>query len=186
MWYNTGTAKKPKPSKKPAKPQPKKPQTKKSAKPAKKKPAAAKPAGKKPAGAPKKGRGGALEPVPVSTGKGTSVAEIGGALVAMFNAGRLSEIENNFWAPEIVSCEGLACLEWRGRDAVDAKNHGWLDQNEIVGASAEGPYLGATGFAVKFRMQVRQKSGGPVISADEIGVYTVRDGKIVREEFMGN
>lgn len=126
-----------------------------------------------------------LDPVPVSTGKGMGPDEVGGALVAMFNAGKLAEIENNFWSPEITSCEGSAKLEWRGRPAVEAKNNWWLSENEIVGATAEGPFVGATGFAVRFKMQVRAKASGTVSSFEEVGVYTVHNGKIVREEFMG-
>lgn len=169
-------AKKPKSSKKPA-------PVKKQTKPAPKKPAPKQPGAKKPAG---KSAARALEPVPVGTGKAPTVAEVGAALVAMFNAGKLTEIENNYWSPSIVSCEGSAGLEWRGRAAVEAKNHGWLSENEIVGASAEGPYVGATAFAVKFRMQVRSKRDGKTMSAEEIGVYHVQNGRIVREEFMGN
>jgi hypothetical protein len=111
--------------------------------------------------------------------------EVGGALVAMFNAGKLAEIENNFWSPEIVSCEGSAKLEWRGRPAVEAKNNWWLSENEILGATAEGPFVGATSFAVRFKMQVRAKASGTVSNFEEVGVYTVHNGKIVREEFMG-
>lgn len=178
MWYKSRMAKKSKSSKKPA-------PVKKQAKSAPKKAAPKKPAAKKPAGR-SAAAARALEPVPVGTGKAPTVAEVGGALVAMFNAGKLAEIENNYWSPSIVSCEGSAGLEWRGRAAVEAKNHGWLSENEIVGASAEGPYVGATAFAVKFRMQVRSKRDGKTMSAEEIGVYHVQNGKIVREEFMGN
>lgn len=149
--------------------------------------AAAKPA-KKPASkaAPKASKKHAnLDPVPVSTGKGMGPDEVGGALVAMFNAGKLAEIENNFWSPEIISCEGSAKLEWRGRPAVEAKNNWWLSENEILGATAEGPFVGATSFAVRFKMQVRAKASGTVSNFEEVGVYTVHNGKIVREEFMG-
>lgn len=158
----------------------------KAPKAAAKKPApkpAAKPAKKPAAKASKKTA--SLDPVPVSTGKGMGPDEVGGALVAMFNAGKLAEIENNFWSPEIVSCEGSAKLEWRGRPAVEAKNNWWLSENEILGATAEGPFVGATSFAVRFKMQVRAKASGTVSNFEEVGVYTVQNGKIVREEFMG-
>lgn len=158
----------------------------KAPKAAAKKPApkqAAKPSKKPVAKASKKNA--SLDPVPVSTGKGMGPDEVGGALVAMFNAGKLAEIENNFWSPEIVSCEGSAKLEWRGRPAVEAKNNWWLSENEILGATAEGPFVGATSFAVRFKMQVRAKASGTVSNFEEVGVYTVQNGKIVREEFMG-
>ncbi|MFZ4572903.1 MAG: SnoaL-like domain-containing protein [Phycisphaerales bacterium] len=181
-------AKKTKPA--PSKPAPTK---KAAAKPASK-PAAKAPMKKAPAkkAAPKKAavkkapsKQSALEPVPIGTGKGMGPDEVGGSLVAMFNARKLKEIENNFWSPDVVSCEGSAKLEWRGRTAVEAKNNWWLSENEIIGASAEGPFVGATGFAVRFKMQARRRADGVVTEFEEIGVYTVQNGKIIREEFMG-
>jgi hypothetical protein len=47
----------------------------------------------------------------------------------------------------------------------------------------EGPWVGATGFALKYRIDVSQKSTGQRSHMEEIAVYTVRNGKIVREEF---
>ncbi|MFN0132597.1 MAG: SnoaL-like domain-containing protein [Phycisphaerales bacterium] len=133
----------------------------------------------------KKGKKVSLAPVPVKTGKGATPTEIGNDLVSMFNAGHFKEIEEKWWAKSVVSVEGEGVsMEWRGRKAVDAKNAGWLETHTIHGASAEGPYVGATGFAVRFRMDVEDKSNGQRTMMEEVGVYTVERGKIVREEFM--
>jgi hypothetical protein len=140
---------------------------------AKKKPAKA-PAAKMPAGM-----------RPVSTGKGATPAEIGAGLVAAFNTGKGDEYAAKAWSKDIVSCEGVGVgLEWVGRKAVDAKNAEWSQQNTILGASAEGPFVGSTGFAVKFRIHVKDNASGTEKHMDEVGVYTVSNGKIVREEFM--
>lgn len=161
-------AKKKKMSKKPAK---------KSAPKASKKPAAK---GKK--SAPK---GNSLAPKPISTGKGLTPMEIGTNLVRMFNAGQFSEIEEMFWSPKIVSIEGHGvAMGWHGKKAVDAKNREWVAANTIHGGSAEGPYVGATGFAVKFNMDVEDKASGQRRNMTEVGVYSVIGGKIVQEEFM--
>ena len=53
-----------------------------------------------------------------------------------------------------------------------------------VEAHAEGPYVGATGFSVKFRMDIKDNSTGRRTIMEEIGVYTVFNGKIIQEEFM--
>ena len=121
----------------------------------------------------------------VSTGRGPGPAQIGADLVALFNAGRGSEVEAKWWSPRIVSVEGMG-LAWHGRKAVEEKNRGWMTSHTVLGASAEGPYVGAAGFAVKFRIQVRDNATGAESHAEEVGVYTVRDGQIVREEFMGS
>jgi len=124
-------------------------------------------------------------PVPVSTGSGSSVGEVGASLVALFNAGKFGDVERTWWSPSIVSCEGAGVnSEWRGRKAAEAKNAWWYGENEMIGASAEGPYLGASGFAVKFRMEYKVRASGEIKNMTEVGVYTVNKGKIVREEFM--
>jgi hypothetical protein len=127
-----------------------------------------------------------LAPLAVDTGKGLSAAEIGAQLVAMFNQGQFTEIEDKFWnKKEIASIEGVGVgLAWIGVKAVRAKNEQWMADHEIHGGSAEGPYVGSTGFAVRFKMDVTTKSTDERAIMDEIGVYTVEDGKIVCEEFM--
>lgn len=133
--------------------------------------------GKKKAKAPK--------PKAVKTGKGADPMEVGKELVRMFNAGQFEEIEQRFWAPKVRSIEGYGvAMAWDGRKAVRAKNNEWMSTHKIHGASAEGPYVGATGFAVKYRMDVEDTTNGSRVTMDEVGVYTVKNGKIVQEEFM--
>lgn len=133
----------------------------------------------------KGGKAGSMEPVPVTTGKGPAPAEIGADLIAMFNKGQFKEIEAKYWSKDIESVEGVGvAMAWRGRKAVDAKNAWWMSDHVLHGASAEGPFVGASGFAVRFRMDVETKSTGQRQNMDEVGVYTVEKGKIVREEFM--
>lgn len=151
--------------------------------PAKKKPAPSKAPSKKAAGKPAPKAGASLEPRRISTGPGPNPEQIGRSLVEMFNAGKFAEIEAKWWSPAIESIEGMG-MAWSGKAAVDAKNKGWMDQNEIVGCAAEGPYVGATGFSVKFRMEVRERATGKQVRMEEVGVYTVSNGKIIREEFM--
>lgn len=163
-------------------------------KPAAKKPAGKKPAPKasarKPAGSGGSGGSGsgAGGPTPVLTGKGPSPAELGKRLVEMFNQGQFAEIENLMWSPKIESIEGATPagpgMMWSGAKSVRAKGEHWMSQHTIHGASAEGPFVGATGFAVRFKMDVEVKASGHRMLFDEVGVYTIKDGKIVREEFM--
>jgi len=133
----------------------------------------------------KKKKADALKPKAIKTGKGMSPAEVGAELVRMFNAGQFAEIEERFWSPKITSIEGAGVsMAWEGRKAVRAKNEEWMADHVIHGGSAEGPYVGATGFAVKFSMDVETKSTGERMQMSEIGVYTVKNGKITTEEFM--
>lgn len=124
-----------------------------------------------------------LAPRNITTGKGPTPAEVGASLVDMFNRGLLKEIEQIWWSPSITSIEGMG-QAWDGKRAVDGKNEWWLQTNRMIRGTAEGPYVGATGFAVKFHLEVEEITTGQLIVMDEIGVYTVKDGKIVQEEFM--
>lgn len=123
---------------------------------------------------------------PVSTGKGPTPAQIGAAVVAHINAGRPEKvIWDKFWSPAVVSVEGAGMAQaWSGRKAMEAKCDGWLNAFTVHGCSAEGPYLGASGFSIKFRMDTEEKATGKRTLAEEVGVYTVHNGKIIREEFM--
>jgi hypothetical protein len=158
----------------------KKTSKKAAAKPPKKSSVAKKAPAKK-AGGSKGGK--ALAPVRISTGSGPGPAEIGADLVSMFNQGKIPEIEKKWWSPAIESVEGMG-MGWRGRAAVEAKNAEWYANNSLNGASAEGPFVGASGFAVKFKMDITDKASGKRVVMDEVGVYAVKNGKIVREEFM--
>ncbi|MCC6322589.1 MAG: nuclear transport factor 2 family protein [Phycisphaerales bacterium] len=119
----------------------------------------------------------------VSTGKGATAAEIGASLVSLYNEGRWEEPERKWFAEDIESIEGSG-MGWRGREAVKGKGEWWYSQNTVLGGSAEGPYVGASGFSVKFRIEVVEKSSGMKTRMEEVGVYTVKDGKIIREEYM--
>lgn len=124
-------------------------------------------------------------PETLSTGSGASALDIGQSLVSMFNEGKFKEIEEAYWSSDVVSVEGYGVnMAWHGRAKVEEKNAGWMADHVIHGASAQGPYVGASGFAVKFQMDVETKSTGQRQVMEEVGVYDVRDGKIVREEFM--
>lgn len=129
-------------------------------------------------------KGDAAMPVEIKTGKGATPGELGHALVTRFNQGK-ADTKGSMYSDELISIEGVGVsAAWVGMKAVDAKNAWWSARHRIHGASAEGPFVGATGFAVRFRMDVEEIETGKRTQMEEVGVYTVEDGKIVREEFM--
>lgn len=122
---------------------------------------------------------------PVNTGKGPSPAEIGRDFVALFNARTPDhEIWSKLFAKDFTSVEGHgANVAFHGRAAVTAKCDQWLSANTIHGCSCEGPYAGSTCFAVKIRIDKTENATGRRGVFEEVALYTVQDGKIVREEF---
>jgi limonene-1,2-epoxide hydrolase len=142
---------------------------------------------KKPAIKPSGKQGGFVAggPFAVSTGAGASVMELAQQFMALVREGKEMAIYDGLMHDQVVSCEGIGSeLEWRGRKATLAKGEEWMKENKIHGARAEGPYVGATGFTVKYEMDVETVKTGERKNLVEVGTYTVQNGKIVREEFM--
>ncbi|HET6972237.1 MAG TPA: nuclear transport factor 2 family protein, partial [Phenylobacterium sp.] len=55
--------------------------------------------------------------------------------------------------------------------------------HEIHGVQVQGPYVHGDQFLVRFSMDVTPK-GGQRMQMDEMGLYTVRNGKIAEERFF--
>jgi hypothetical protein len=112
--------------------------------------------------------------------------EIAEDAVAMSKAGNLDGIGTKYWAADIVSIEDMegpmARLE--GRDAVRAKGAWWNGAHEVHGVETHGPFVNGDQFMVRWVMDVTQKESGNRITMDEVGLYTVKDGKIVEERFF--
>lgn len=123
-------------------------------------------------------------PHPVATGKGPGPLEVAKQVSALLRSGNAAEVEEKWLAPAIESVEGVgASLAWNGKPAVLGKYRAWEADHQIHEMKLEGPWVGATGFALKYWIDVTQKSTGQRSTMEEIAVYTVRDGKIAREEF---
>lgn len=124
---------------------------------------------------------------PIATGRGPSAAEIGAAVVAHLNSGAHDDapLWNRYWAKDFSSIEGMGVnLAWHGREAVREKCQSWMNDNIVHGCRAEGPFVGSTGFAVHITMDVEERKTGNRRTMREVGVYTVENGKVTREEFM--
>lgn len=115
--------------------------------------------------------------------------EIGQQLVTCCSEGRNLEAIDTLYAGDIVSVEAAdppeGDREMQGIDAVRGKNQWWLDNHEVHSASVKGPFPhGEDRFAVTFNFDVTNKPSGQRFSMEEVALYTVSDGKVVREEFF--
>lgn len=123
-------------------------------------------------------------PKPVKTGRGMPPLDVARTVLDLLAASRFDEVESKWLAPSLESVEGAGvALAWRGKKAVLAKYRAWEADHEVHESQIEGPWVGATGFCLKWKIDVTQKSTGQRHKMEEIAVYSVRDGKIVREEF---
>jgi ketosteroid isomerase-like protein len=116
---------------------------------------------------------------------------VGKKLVELCRKGMNLDAISSLYSPDIVSVEAIGVeavpAEMRGIDKVVAKNKWWYENNEVHHASAEGPFPHRDRFAVIFRYDATAKAGprkGQRGKFEEVAVYTVKNGKIVREEFF--
>ena len=116
----------------------------------------------------------------------TSTAELAADFVALLKEGKHEEAARTFNAEDIASYESMPgpMAVCRGKEAVQKKGEWWFANHEVHDFSAEGPYLNGDQFAVRFNVDVTVKETGERRGMPEIGLYTVKDGKIVEERFF--
>ena len=117
-----------------------------------------------------------------------TVTEIAADFAALCNEGKFDDAGEKYWSADIVSVEPGAAPGGdpaaHGIDAVRAKGVWWYDNHEIHSVEAQGPYVNADQFIIRFKMDVTMKASGVRMQMDEDALYTVRDGKIVEERFF--
>lgn len=114
-----------------------------------------------------------------------STAEIAKQFTEALKAGDYAKAES-FWADDVVSIEAQAgeMKEVRGREAVHGKGEWWNANHDVHSFKAHGPYVNDDQFALRFEIDVTPKASGQRIQMDEVGLYTVRNGKISEERFF--
>jgi hypothetical protein len=117
--------------------------------------------------------------------------EVGEKLVELCRAHRNLEAVDTLFSPNAVSVEAQAAGDMprvmEGLPAIRGKNEWWFANHEIHRGEAKGPFPNEDRFAVIFDYDVTPKAGpmaGRRMQMEEVALYTVKDGKIVREEFF--
>ncbi|MBY0423943.1 MAG: hypothetical protein K2Q06_16690 [Parvularculaceae bacterium] len=93
------------------------------------------------------------------------------------------------YAADCVSIEaaspGGGDVTARGIDAIKGKHDWWNNAHTVHAGSVEGPFIhGADRFGLIFSMDVTDKESKRRMQMKELAIYTVAQGKIVREEFF--
>jgi ketosteroid isomerase-like protein len=116
-----------------------------------------------------------------------STAEIAKDIVDLCRMGKYEEAINKHYSNDIVSVESMSGpgmpAEMKGIEAVRGKGQWWVENHEVHNAEVNGPYVGEDQFAVRFLFDVTHKPSGKRMQMDEMGLYTVKGGKIVHEHF---
>lgn len=114
--------------------------------------------------------------------------EIGKKLVEMCKQGKFEEVMVEFYSPDIVSVEAGGppgqSPETRGLAAVRAKGEQWQAAHTIHSFELNGPWPNGNRFIVWMKLDITNKAANQRMVMEETGLYTVENGKIVREEFF--
>ena len=122
------------------------------------------------------------------------VMPIATKLCELCREGKHIEAIETLYADNVVSCEPMEMpghpKKLDGKDAVLGKSQWFFENNEIHGGEIKGPYPFDDGrFAAWMSMDITPKAGpmaGQRIQMEEVCLYTVDNGKIVKEEFFYN
>jgi ketosteroid isomerase-like protein len=117
--------------------------------------------------------------------------EVGQRLADLCRQNNNLQAVEELYAPNVVSIEtrGDEHMPKRmeGIDAIRRKNQWWVDNHETHKWEVNGPWPKDDQFIVTMKVDVTSKVGpfaGKRMQFEEACLYTVRDGKIVQEEFF--
>ena len=114
--------------------------------------------------------------------------EIGKKLVQLCREGKNEEAVNTLFSSDIVSVEAGGPPgqdpTTKGIAGVLGKGKWWMDNHIVHDAKAEGPWPHGDRFIVRFTYDVTFKPENKRFVMDEAALYTVANGKVVKEEFF--
>ena len=120
-----------------------------------------------------------------------SVRTVAEKFMELCNQGKHFEFMHTMYAPEIVSVEG-AGKETAGKEPVIRKSEVFQGNNAIHSQDLRGPFFcgdaaASSGrFGVYLSIEFSPKAGGKRATHEEVGLYTVKNDKVTREEFFYN
>jgi ketosteroid isomerase-like protein len=114
--------------------------------------------------------------------------EVAAKYVAMCKEGKHGEIVTELFAPDAVSIEAFAPpggqRTTKGIEGILGKSKWWNENHIVHKAEVFGPYPHDDRFAVRFFYDITNKPSQKRMSMDEVALFTVSNGKIVKEEFF--
>jgi len=113
--------------------------------------------------------------------------EVAEKLVSWCKEGDFETPYQHLYSPEIVSIENDGTSEGglvKGFDGLQKKGEWWKENFEVHNTTVSEPIVADNWFSVRFEMDTTHKPSGTRSTTSEIGVYQVKEGKIVKEQFF--
>lgn len=112
-------------------------------------------------------------------------------LVELCTAGKNLQALDELYNPNIVSIEPHSMPDMPARmegiEAIRGKNKWWFENHEIHGTTIDGPWPNGDRFIIRMGVDITSKTGpyaGKRMQFEEAALYTVKNGKVVQEEFF--
>lgn len=109
--------------------------------------------------------------------------EVANKVVELVRKQAWYEALDTLYDDNIVSVEATA-PETHGKEGVRGKIDWWVNAMQVHSFNASQPFAGRDRFVVQYDAEVTDKKTKERRKISEVGVYTVKNGKIVREEFL--
>jgi|SRR5690242_1066836 hypothetical protein len=117
-----------------------------------------------------------------------STEEIAKKVVELVRKQAWYEALDDLYDNDVVSVEASGMSgespETRGKEGVRRKIDWWVTAMEVHSFNASEPFVAHDRFVVQYDADVTDKQSKQRRQMSEVGVYTVKNGKIVREEFL--
>ena len=120
------------------------------------------------------------------------LSEIANKLIIFCSEDKTIEGLDTLYSEDAVSVEaaimpGKDSAETKGLDGIRGKHEWWYNAMEVHSSTVEGPFLhGEDHFGVIFDFDATDKESKERVTMKELAIYTVKGGKIIREEFFYN
>ena len=114
------------------------------------------------------------------------IKQIGEDMAALNRALRFDEAGEKYWSPDVVSIEPESDTPHsycRGIEEVRAKSAWFESVAKVHSVEVEGPFINRDQFCLRYVMDMERADTGH-FTMTEIGLYTVREGKVVEERFF--
>jgi hypothetical protein len=109
--------------------------------------------------------------------------ELGQKMVELARKDDYPTIYGELYSPTVVSTEADG-KTYTGMAEIEAKNEWWSSAMEVHSTECSDAFPHGDSFAIIWKMDVTEKASGHRFTMEEVIVYDVADGRIVKERFF--
>ncbi len=114
--------------------------------------------------------------------------EVAKKVVELTSKQAWKEAVDSLYADDVVSVEAMtrdgSSPEMRGIEAVREKVDWWINNMEVHSWKTSQPFMAHDRFVVQYDADFTDRQSKARRQISEVGVYTVKNGKIIREDFL--